>query len=93
MVRSYSKISESEEDRQYYEKVSNASLGMVEDIKFTSGKSVLTDALNVLKDLNLSPTKLPLQHDKESPEKAPISPLNKLFLNNGESSNFDEAVA
>jgi len=64
LTRSLSKVSESQEEKDYYDKVSNASLGLgvVDDIKFSSGKTVLSDAVNVLKNLNLSPTKmLPLE--------------------------------
>lgn len=40
LTRSYSKISECEEEKQYYDKVSNASLGVVDETKFNIAKSI-----------------------------------------------------
>ena len=64
LTRSLSKVSDNEEEKQYYDRVvSNASLGIVDEIKFNSGKSVLKDAMNVLADLKIEPT---LQFKKQS---------------------------
>ena len=59
LSRSLSKVSDNEEEKQYYHRVvSNANLGVVDDIKFNSGKNVLTDAMNVLADLKIEPVQI-----------------------------------